>query len=130
MSSTIIRPFTKYILQNPIVKKISIIPAKKLGLYAGIGSLSSLGLFRGYQEYFYFEIKGKKTSIEIKDYLCWSVYALINASLYVNPTISIFAISYEYERAKMLMSNKYDEKTYYTNPYFGLFTDSKFFSDE
>ena len=130
MSTNIFRPFTKYIVSNAIVKKISAIPAPKLGLYAGVGSLSLLGFVRGCQEYFYFEIKGKNTSIEIKDYLCWSVYGLINASIYVNPAISIFAISYEYERAKMLMSDKFDEKTYYTNPYSGLFTDSKFCEDK
>jgi len=130
MSSTIIRPFTKYIVGNAIVKKISAVPTKKLGLYAGMGSLSLLGFFRGCQEYFYFEMKKKNNSLEIKDYLCCSVYGLINASLYVNPSIFIFAISYEYERAKMLMNDKYDEKTYYTNPYFGLFNNQKYFSDK
>jgi len=128
MSTTIIRPFTKYIVINAIVKKISIVPAKKLGLYSGIGSLSLLGFYRGCQEYLYFEMKEKnKNILEIKDYFCCSVFGLINVSLYLNPAIFIFAIDYEYERAKMLMNDKI---TYYPNPYFGLFNNSKICSEK
>jgi hypothetical protein len=130
MSINIFRPLAKIMVDNPIIKKVSMMPNPKLGLYVGLGCFSTLGFIRGCQEYFYFEIKDKKTSIEVKDYLCWSVYGLINASLYVNPSMSIFALVHEFHRAEMLMNNTFNEKKYYTNPFFGLLNDQKLSSSK
>lgn len=109
--STIIKPFTKYI---PNINK-------NLVIYTGVGSLFTLGFIRGCQEFYYWEIKEKNVSADIKHYLCLPVFGLMVGSMYVNPTMSVFAIKYEYDRIKIQKNEIIDEKMYYNNPYFGLF---------
>lgn len=130
MSSNFIRSLTNYIVDNTMVKKISMIPTQKLVIYTGVGSLSMLGFYRGCQEYFYRKFKYTNGTITSSDYLCWPIFGLISASLYVNPAISGFAFYYEYERIKMLLSDDFDEKAYYINPYLSVYNDEKILENE
>jgi hypothetical protein len=125
---SIVRPLSKNMMAGKLGKKMGSISGKKLGLCLTAGSLFTLGFVRGCQEYYYWEIKNKNTSIEIKDYLTWSIFGLINGSLYVNPAMSVFALSYEYDRTQMRNGGNFDEKKYYTNPYLGLFNNEKVYS--
>ena len=130
MSNKFIQPLASYIVNNTIVKKVSMVPTQRLVIYTGVGSLSMLGFYRGCQEYFYRKFKYTDASITSNDYLCWPIFGLISASQYVNPAISGFAFYYEYERIKMLLSDNFDEKAYYINPYLSMCNNEQKFKDE
>lgn len=94
---------------------VSFSPAKK-AMFFGLSSLSTLGFYRGCQEYKFTQLEGKQPTST--DYFCLSMYGIISASLYVNPTIGFFALYREFERVQMWQSGEYSDSEYYSNPFY------------
>jgi len=85
-------------------------------------SMSTLGFYRGVQEYHHNQIKNKNIIAKPKDYMLCFMFGLINSSFYVNPSLMGLALHYEYTRVKSLLNDEFDELTYYTNPHFSVLT--------
>lgn len=113
--STIIQPISKY-----MGKKLSTTSSAKLGLYTGMATLSSLGFYRGCQEYHFSRTIIEKKEFVLSDYAYCSIFGLIGASTYVNPTFSGFAIYHEYLRLRMLLNGEDSKKISESNILFYL----------
>ena len=84
-----------------------------IGVY---GVLFSIGYYRGIQQYKYNYITNKQ-NLSFNDYFCLTTFGLINASLYINPALTGFAIYDEYQKLNMIISNTYEEKLYYSSSF-------------
>jgi hypothetical protein len=93
------------------------IPSKNM-MYLSGGLLSSLGFYRGYEQYNFYHVKRINKKPDFENYMCSVVFGVINASLYINPALCGFAIYEEYKKIKMFIANEYDEKEYYNNLFF------------
>jgi len=92
-------------------------PQRKI-LFGLAGSFTTLGFYRGCQEFKYVQLKNRAPTFE--DYFCLSMHGLISATLYANPLIGFFALYHEISRARMLVNGSYNEMDYYTNPFFSV----------
>lgn len=113
--STIIQPISHY-----LGKKLSTTSLAKLGLYTGMATLSSLGFYRGCQEYHFSKTIIENKKFVLSDYVYCSIFGLIGASTYVNPAFSGFAIYHECLRFKMLLNGEDSTKISDTNILFYL----------
>jgi hypothetical protein len=117
-----IQPFTNRMLKSRFGQKIFSTQITKIGLCigVGIGTMSTLGFYRGCREYWVREIKNKKTPIDLTNYLCCSVFGLIGLSIYINPSLSAFAVYHEYLLAKMFINGEHDERITENCSFFNL----------
>ena len=113
--STIIQPISNY-----VGKKVSTTSFAKLGLYTGVATLSSLGFYRGCQQYHFSKTIIENKEFVLSDYAYCSIFGLIGASTYVNPTFSGFAIYHEYLRLRMLLDGEDSKKISESNILFNL----------
>jgi hypothetical protein len=81
----------------------------KTAMYVSGGALFSLGFYRGGEQFKYHLLKTKK-HINYKDYANITTFAIINASLYVNPAFVGIILYDEYKKMTV-----YNTKEYYSN---------------
>lgn len=110
-----IKPITKY-----VGKTISETSYAKLGLYTGGATLSTLGFYRGCQEYHFSKTIIEKKQFILSDYAYCSIFGLMGASTYVNPAFLGFAIYYEYIRFRMTLAGEDSKKISESNILFNL----------
>jgi hypothetical protein len=93
---------------TPLFKRItSESPAKLAFIGSGL-TLSSLGFYRGCNEYYIAEIKNGKSEFNFANVFCCSMFGIIGASTYINPVFAGFAIRHEYLNAKSWFSGTAD----------------------
>ena len=90
----------------------------KKTLYSGASAMFALGFYRGCEQYQY---KNQKSTLNVDDFVHMTCFGVLNASIYVNPVLSVFALSDEYHKIKMLMSEEFDEHKYYSSSFFNEF---------
>jgi hypothetical protein len=118
--STILRPISKF-----AGKSLSSTSSLKLGLYAGMATLSTVGFYRGCKEYHYAKTIIEEKEFNSSDYFYCSIFGLIGASTYVNPSFSAFAVYYEYLRLKMSLAGEDSKKIAESNIMFYLLSKKK-----
>lgn len=95
----------------------------KKGIYTLGVSMFSLGYYRGCQQYYYNEIKQKNITPGIKEFMMTNIMGIMNGSIYVNPSLTSFAVYEEYIKHKIRNNEKFDEKLYYKNTYLEIYKD-------
>ena len=83
-------------------------------------TIFSLGYYRGCQQYYHFEIKNKNVNFGLKEFTLCNILGIINGSIYVNPSLTGFALYDEYQKYKMRGEKDFDENKYLANSYFNF----------
>lgn len=91
--------------------------AKKT-LYSTGFALFSLGYYRGFQRYYYNEIKRKNVNYDLKQFVVCNIFGIINGSIYINPALTGFALVDEYNKYKQRKDKNFDEQKYFSSSYF------------
>lgn len=83
-------------------------------IYGSMSLMFTLGFYRGFEQYKYIA----QTSNDVAKTNLYAIgFGIFNGSLYMNPGSGVFAIAHEYEKAKLLLKNECDEKTYYSGAF-------------
>jgi hypothetical protein len=64
--------------------------------YCIVGSIFTVGAYRGCNDHYLTEIKNKPDPVTIKDYVGISIFGLLYGSLYIIPACSIYCLYHEY----------------------------------